>query len=260
MYSKADWDTIREKTRNFVTNLLDNFPSCDVNANYVKLKNHIDQVIEAHIPSKRVTTRFNVPWITTNIKRMCRKKQRLYNRAKRTRKSRHWEKFRAHKRDTLRAPCGARWAYINKILELSLSENNNKPFWKYMYIKAQRQDNIGVTALKSEGQLFTDNMTKAEILNRQFKSVFTHEDKSNIPKLPGPHYPPIANLDITTTGVERLLARLDPNKASGPDNISCRILKELAVELAPALTAIFNQSIDSGSLPTEWTKVNVTPI
>ena len=90
--------------------------------------------------------------------------------------------------------------------------------------------------------------------------MFTQEDKSNIPKLPGPHYLPIANLDLTTTGVERLLARLDPNKASGPDNISCRILKELAVALTPALTAIFNQSIHSGSLPTEWTKVNVTPI
>ena len=114
--------------------------------------------------------------------------------------------------------------------------------------------------MKSDSQLFTGNMTKAEILKRQFKSVFTQEDKSNIPKLPGLHYPPIANLDITTTGVERLLARLDPNKASGPDNISCRILKELAVELAPALTAIFNQSINSGSLPTEWTKANVTPI
>ena len=95
---------------------------------------------------------------------------------------------------------------------------------------------------------------------RQLKLMFTQEDKSNIPKLPGPHYPPIANLDITTTGVERLLARLDPNKASGPDNISCRILEELALELAPALTAIFNQSIDSGSLPTEWTEANVTPI
>ena len=70
MYSKLDWDTIREKTRNFVTNLLDNFPSCDVNDNYVKLKNHIYQAIEAHIPSKRVTTRFNIPWITTNIKHM----------------------------------------------------------------------------------------------------------------------------------------------------------------------------------------------
>ena len=83
-------------------------------------------------------------------------------------------------------------------------------------------------------------MTKAEILNKQFNSVFTQEDKSNIPKLPGPHYPPIVNLDITT--------------------ISCRILKELAVELTPALTAIFNQSIGSGSLPMEWTMANITPI
>ena len=189
---------------------------------------------------------------------MCRKKQRLYNRAKRTRKSRRWEKFRAHKKDTLRALRGARWVYIKKTLELSLSENNINSFWKY--IKVQWQCIIGVTALKIEGQLFKDNMTKAEILNRQFKSVFTQEDKSNIPKLPGPHYPPIANLDITIAGVERLLARHDPNKASGGDNVSCRILKELAVELAPALTAIFNQSIDSGSLPTEWTKANVTTI
>ena len=123
MYSEADWDTIREKTRNFVTSLLDNFSSCDVSDNYVKLKNHIDQVIEAHIPSKQVTIRFNVPWISTNIKRMCRKKQRLYNRDKRTRKSRHSEKFRTHKKDTLRALRGARWAHINNILELSLSQN-----------------------------------------------------------------------------------------------------------------------------------------
>ena len=32
------------------------------------------------------------------------------------------------------------------------------------------------------------------------------------------------------------------------------------MELAHALTVIFNQSVDSGSLPTEWTKGNVTPI
>ena len=30
--------------------------------------------------------------------------------------------------------------------------------------------------------------------------------------------------------------------------------------LAPALTAVFNQSIDSGGLPTDWTKANISPI
>ena len=258
MYSKADWDSIRENTKNFVSDLLDSFSLRNVNENYEKIKIHIDKIINDHIPSKLSSSRFNVPWITNSIRRMCRKKQRLYNRAKRTHKSHHWGKFRAHKKDTLRALRRARWNYINNILELSLTENNSKPFWKY--IKAQRQDNIGVTALKSEGRLFTDNVSKAEILNRQFKSVFTQEDKSSIPKLPGPPHPPIGNMEIDTRGVEKLLTRLDPNKASGPDNISCRILKELAIELAPALTAIYQQSIDSGSLPSDWTRANITPV
>ena len=145
MYSKADWDSIWENTKNFVSDLLDSFSQRNVNENYEKIKIHIDKIINDHIPSKLSSSRFNVPWITNSIRRMCRKKQRLYNRAKRTHKSHHWGKFRAHKKDTLRALRRARWNYINNILELSLTENNSKPFWKY--IKAQRQDNIGVTAL-----------------------------------------------------------------------------------------------------------------
>ena len=198
--------------------------------NYKKLENHINQIIDDHIPSKTTTTRFNVPWMTPSIKRMCRKKQRLYNKAKRTHRSRHWDSFRAFKREMLRALRKARWSYINNRLQLSLEDNDSRPFWKY--IKAQRQDNIGVTALKKKGQLHTDNRMKAEILNKQFKSVFTKEDKSKIPRLSGPAYPPISELSIENVGVVKLLSRLNPSKASGPDNVPCRILKELATPCA----------------------------
>ena len=139
-----------------------------------------------------------------------------------------------------------------------MEDNDSRPFWKY--IKAQRQDNIGVTALKNKGQLHTDNRVKAEILNKQFKSVFTKEDKSKIPRLSGPAYPPISELSIENVGVVKLLSRLNPSKASGPDNVPCRILKELAAEIAPVLTAIFQQSLTKGQLPRDWTKANVTPV
>ena len=43
-----------------------------------------------------------------------------------------------------------------------------------------------------------------------------------------------------------------PNKASGPDNIQCRILKELALEIAPVITAICRQSLELGTLPCDW--------
>jgi hypothetical protein len=38
------------------------------------------------------------------------------------------------------------------------------------------------------------------------------------------------------------------------------ILKELAPEIAPTLTTIFNKSINSGEVPTDWRNAHVTPI
>ena len=53
---------------------------------------------------------------------------------------------------------------------------------------------------------------------------------------------------------------LDPNKATGPDGISPRILKELAEELAPGLTTIFQSSLATGLVPADWKDAHVTPI
>ena len=51
-----------------------------------------------------------------------------------------------------------------------------------------------------------------------------------------------------------------PKKAQGPDEIPCRILRELDNELTPALTAIFNQSLKTVELPLVWNETIVTPI
>ena len=57
---------------------------------------------------------------------------------------------------------------MNAILNKSLEHGNNKPFWKH--IKARRNDNIGVAAIKNNGIPYHDSKTKAELLNHQFKS------------------------------------------------------------------------------------------
>ena len=72
--------------------------------------------------------------------------------------------------------------------------------------------------------------------------------------------PPIKPLTISIDGVQKLLLNLNVKKASGPDNISCRILRELSMELAPVLAAIYTQSIESGEVPIDWTQALVTPI
>ena len=257
-WSRADWDKLKADTTKFKDSYLSQHESRSVDENYNIINDHITNIMETHVPSKLSRSANKNPWLTNSVKRMCRKKQRLFNRARRTHKRSHWERYKAHKRDTLKAVRRARWSYVNDILQLSLDSGDSKPFWKY--IKSQRQDSVGVSPLKSGGRLFSDSLDKAEILNTQFKSVFTKEDSSFIPKLLGPNYPTIDPLIINQNGVEKLLSGLNPSKAAGPDQIPCRILKELSVELAPIFAALFRQSLNTGALPSLWSQAFVSPI
>ena len=78
--------------------------------------------------------------------------------------------------------------------------------------------------------------------------------------MPGTSFPSINSLNITEFGVFKLLDKVDVSKASGPDCIPGRILQNLAKELAPVLHYIFDQSLNSGDLPADYTLANVAPI
>ena len=55
---------------------------------------------------------------------------------------------------------------------------------------SKRKDSYGVSALKDNGQLITDNQKQADILNSQFSSVFSRADCGSIPDLgPSPYLP-----------------------------------------------------------------------
>ena len=53
---------------------------------------------------------------------------------------------------------------------------------------------------------------------------------------------------------------LKPHKATGPDKIPPRLLKELAIELAPVFTILFNASLKQGVVPSDWRSAHVAPI
>jgi hypothetical protein len=139
-----------------------------------------------------------------------------------------------------------------------LAEKNTKPFWRY--IKAKKQDSVGVAPLKYQGQLHSEDRMKADILNKQFCSVFTQEGKQEYPTVPGDPAPSIANIVVETSGVQKLLMGLKVSKASGPDNFPNVLLKHTATEIAPALAAIFNMSLTQGKLPTNWSQANISPV
>ena len=57
-----------------------------------------------------------------------------------------------------------------------------------------------------------------------------------------------------------MLKKLKPNKAAGPDQISPRVLKELAEPLSKPLSILFQHSIQSGTVPRQWKTAIVSPI
>ena len=70
----------------------------------------------------------------------------------------------------------------------------------------------------------------------------------------------MADITIEEAGVAKLLKGVDPSKASGPDQIPCKLLIELPIELAPVFTRLFQTSYNSGSLPSTWKSAWITPV
>ena len=112
--------------------------------------------------------------------------------------------------------------YVNDILQNGLESWNNKPYWKYGF---------GISALKSNGNVITDSLSKAEILKSQFKFVFTPQSGNTFPQLPGTQFSKIKTLHISENGVFMVLDMIDVSKSFGPDKLPGRLLQSLAREI-----------------------------
>ena len=70
----------------------------------------------------------------------------------------------------------------------------------------------------------------------------------------------ISQIQVSVDDVTKHLIGLDTSKACGPDSIPARLLIECSKQIAPSLCGIFNQSLSSGQISTEWKSADITPI
>ena len=214
--------------------------------------------MDSHISKTKISGKYSLPWLSVTTKRLIRKKQRIYNKAKSTSKPQHWAHFRTIRKQCQKSANSDYWNYVNQLIDPEEKGKTTKNL--FSFIKSRKQDNAGVSTLKSNGDTHINSKSKAEALNNQFSSVFTKEDVSDIPdkgQSPHPDLPPIK---ITNHGVEKLLNGIKPHKATGPDEIPGRILKECATQLSPILAFIYQQSLDTGEVPPDWRTANIVPI
>ncbi len=139
-----------------------------------------------------------------------------------------------------------------------IASGDESKFWRF--VSSRLKINNSVAALNANGTLQTSNRDKAKALNDQFSSVFIVDNgnKLNLGPCEVREQCDLREIDeVTLFGV---LSHL-PNKfSSGPDGLPQFLLKRLAISVAEPLTFIFNFSLATSQLPTDWTCANITPI
>ena len=94
-----------------------------------------------------------------------------------------------------------------------------------------------------------------------FSSVFTREDRTNMPDtLTSRTDSELVDIKCTPGDAAKKLSKMNPNKSPGPDGAAPRVLKELQEIIAEPLYLIFRQSVDLEKIPVGWKMGLVSPI
>ena len=110
--------------------------------------------------------------------------------------------------------------------------------------------------------IHTDAYDKVNILNNHFQSQTILDDTNavlhNLPQPPLDSQ--LSQLILTPQEVKFVLQFFSLGKASRPNGLSNRILRELAHEIYVPYCSFFNQSLQSGIAPASYKESNVCPI
>ncbi|MCG8116962.1 MAG: reverse transcriptase domain-containing protein, partial [Candidatus Thiodiazotropha endolucinida] len=268
LYKRADMDGLRDHMARFKDSFLSSdLSGMSVNDMWVSFKSELTTAMERFIPTKMTKTKYSAPWIDNSIKHLIRRRNRMYFRARKSSSpdvKNHYKRFRAHVQKVIR---DAYWKHVSSIFTF---EDDNidpdspqksvkvKKFWSF--VKSLKKEAFGITSLRENGILKTDSRDKANICNKQFQSAFTRETDGELPTKGTSPFPSMGDITVDPNGVAKLLGKLKIHKASGPDGLNARVLKECSAEISPVLAYIFNESLAQGTVPDEWRQANVTPV
>lgn len=202
-------------------------------------------------------------WMNLNVMRIIRKKKRLYDYYKRTGALDAYEKHRAQCKLVKKEV-----AQAQKSFEESLSKSgfNPRQFYSYMRSKSKTKEAIP-RLVKNDGSVVESDEEKCKVLNGFFASVFSKDDPSlkisspiSSDGSPDKTVPSLAHVSFDPNLVAKMINKLRPHSAPGPDGIHPRVLKETVDIISYPLALLFNKSMQEGVIPSDWRRANVSPI
>ena len=86
------------------------------------------------------------------------------------------------------------------------------------------------------------------------------DNSSNVPEISYKTNKRISSINFSSSGLSKIIKKLNPNKAHGHDNISIRVIQISGDSIICLLKLIFETAIRSSCFPQSWKKENIIPV
>jgi hypothetical protein len=214
---------------------------------------YINFCVESIIPLKTVKVYpNNKPWITKAVKDVINRKKQIFGQGDKI-------KLREVQVELKRIIKIEKEKYKIKI-EQKFTQNNMKQVWEGMRLMS------GYSKNSSTKNCLPDTSVKyAEQLNEFYNRFDKHDFSAEISKLRTTLEHNLKSetesfLQVSEHEVCREFQKLNMTKSAGPDNITPRLLKLCAKQLAKIFTVIFNLSFKTHVIPDIWKCSCIIPV
>ena len=133
---------------------------------------------------------------------MGNKKQRLYNKAKKSKSTEDDKAFKHCRAEHKRILKKARQDYYLEFFEPQIDKSSK---FLFNHIKKLKKDSVGIEALNVNGKILTEPKDKAEALASEYESVFVKENLNELPNILPSIYPDMDEFEIKEEGVFKQL-------------------------------------------------------
>lgn len=259
-YEQADLESIKYKLETTNWSFINTLENMNI-INETFTKNLLDICNEC-IPKVTLTVRPNdKPWMTNEIRRIMRQRDRLYTKAKSKNNETQWHNYRLKRNEVIDEIRKAKKKYFQSLQDQLACENLSPNKWYKIAkeISKTKNKNDPSPPLVNNGITNIHPFDKAEILNKHFSEISSIENEPQLPDQTVPDFN-LSNIIISEQDVGDQIQMLNANKPGGPDEIMPRLIKMTGKHLIKPLTLIYNKSIELGQVPCQWKMSNISAI
>ena len=136
LWHKANVENLEKEVAEKISQTV--FDPVDIDKNWTNFRNILTEAADKFVPQKLSSLRHNLPWYNLQVKKLGKKKQRLYNKAKRSKIASDFTAFKACRAEYRKLLKNARQDYYIDFLEPKIDKHSR---YLFNHIKKLKKDN-----------------------------------------------------------------------------------------------------------------------